>query len=468
MSFFSLEFVSYFILAFSLYWIITPFPRLQNCVLLAFSYFFVASFSPPSAMILAVWSLAIFTLAHSAARWLSLRVTAAVLITMVATIFGCFKYYPALREGLQQQLAEWQLAVDLPVLNVLMPLGLSFYVFNSVSYVVSAQRKACPPGRFLDVMLYLSFFATLIAGPINRATQLLPQIASRAPRAMLDLNRAILLIALALAKLFFFSAWLNDSWVQSAFSNPQSASSGQALLAVYAWAWEIYFNFSGYTNLVTGIALLLGFRVATNFNHPYLATNPGDFWQRWHISLSRFIRDYVYIPLGGNRSSLATTQRNVMIAMVLSGVWHGAGLTFLVWGVIHGLGAVCHNLWRRVVPASARPAPFATLLARIVMFHFVCLAWIFFRASDLNGALMMIQQIVTPDGSLLQPEIVLPLAGFWLVLLTYPQLVALRGRLADALRQLSWYLVPVPVTLLLAGVFFFAPAGVPEFIYANF
>lgn len=206
MNFFSLDFLYIFILAFSLYWLITPFPHLQNALLLIFSYFFVASFSLSSALILLCWSVAIYLLAQAAYRFLSMRCTVALLILMVVKIFGCFKYYPTLREDIQEQFTGWGLCVDLPVLDVLVPLGLSFYVFNAVSYVIGIKQRTCQPGNVFNILLYLSFFATLVAGPLNRAAQVLPQIASSRPRKILEPNRAIFLIALAIAKLFLCSA----------------------------------------------------------------------------------------------------------------------------------------------------------------------------------------------------------------------------------------------------------------------
>ncbi|WP_333602227.1 MBOAT family O-acyltransferase [Atlantibacter hermannii] len=204
-------------------------------------------------------------------------------------MFVIFKYYGAIREALI-------LPVDLPVLNILMPLGLSFYLFNSVSYVVSVAKKQIEPPTFLDALLYMSFFPTLVAGPINRATQLLPQLANAMPRRLREKKRAFLLITLAIIKIFFLSAVLDENYVSSVFSAPQDYGSTTNLIAVYAWAWHIYFNFSGYTHLVTAISLLLGIQIARNFDHPYVASNPENFWKRWHINRgSGMARDIILL-----------------------------------------------------------------------------------------------------------------------------------------------------------------------------
>lgn len=388
----------------------------------------------------------------------------------MCAFFVVFKYYPFFRESLQLSLNQIGLAGSLPTLDILVPLGLSFYAFHSVSYVVSVARKEIAPAPLFDLLLYLSFFPSVVAGPINRATVFLPQIRPPYLRELRFFKRAIALIALAIAKLFLCSAFLAENYVNAVFETPDSYSPLQTLTAVYAYAWQIYFNFSGYTNLVTGMALLLGFYVPKNFDAPYLSLNLQEFWKRWHISLSTFIRDYVYIPLGGNRHGFLRKNANLMAAMVLSGIWHGAGVNFIIWGALHGLGLVILNGAKELKLFSALPSgPAVRFFARLLTFHYVCFACIFFRANDLDTAVAVLHNLSN-----------LSLSAFvygagagtvWLFLLfytLYPLWARFRTALSNAANALPWYTYPVPLVVFLTLIFIFAPAGIPGFIYANF
>lgn len=274
-------------------------------------------------------------------------------------------------------------------------------------------------------------------------------------------------------KLFLFSAYLSENFVNPVFDAPAGFGVGEILVATYAYAWNIYFNFSGYTNLVTGIALLLGFRVPVNFNAPYMANNLKEFWARWHISLSTFIRDYIYIPLGGNRKGFGRMNTNVFLAMVISGLWHGAAMTFVVWGAIHGLGIVLLNLktlcleklgWTQRLPNKALSA----LLARIITFHFVCFAWIFFRSQTFDDALTMLSQFAAPGFiSSLGSSLGL-LIAFWALLLLYPYFVQSYHYVAKKYQNIAWYYYPIPLAVILTIMFMLSPSGMPGFIYANF
>ncbi|NUA44332.1 Peptidoglycan O-acetyltransferase [Dickeya solani] len=378
-----------------------------------------------------------------------------------------FKYYSGLRDGVQTTLSEYDITISLPVLNVLLPIGLSFYIFNAVSLVVSVAKGEIKQSNIFNTLLYLSFFPTFLSGPINRATRLLPQIETKHPRQLTEWPRALFLIALAMAKLFGLNEWLDENYVSSVFTDPENYTGWQCLLATYAWAWQIYFNFSGYTNLVTGIAILLGFQINANFAHPYVAENIKDFWRRWHISLSSFIRDYIYIPLGGSRQGWWHTQLNIFIAMVLSGVWHGTSITFLMWGGIHGIGLIVYNFWvkyRQTKNTILIPG----CIARLLTFHFVCLAWIFFKAGSVHDALHMLGIISRADVAQLTVNEMWGIAGFIVLSIVYPSLITLRENIANTLKRLEWYMVPFVIVSFLALVFFFSPSGVPGFIYANF
>ena len=273
--------------------------------------------------------------------------------------------------------------------------------------------------------------------------------------------------ALAVVKLFFLSAWLGSEWVDPVFETPGSFTPEQVLLSVYGYSLLIYFNFSGYTNLVTGIALLLGFRLPENFNAPYAAHNLKEFWGRWHISLSRFIRDYVYIPLGGNRKGVWRGNLNMLLAMLVSGLWHGASINFILWGALHGVGLALSKLFSQMLPGFAR-MPGAGLLARLMTFHYVAFAWIFFRSPTLDGAVEMLGDIAQLSLAGLNSATGLMLLACVLYIATYPQWLAVLRKGFAASQRLPWQLYPVPLGIGVSLVIFASQSGVPGFIYASF
>ena len=472
MNFFSFEFLGAFVSFFILYWLFQKHVKIQNILLITVSYAFLFNVDYRPAIILLSYTLFIYLLANILTKYTSSKVIYWLLGLLVGVYFTAFKYYSFFQETLTQAFQQWGLSIELPLIELLAPLGLSFYIFHSVSYVVSVCRKEIPKAPFLDVVLYLCFFPSIVAGPINRAKEFLPQI--QAPtRKIIDYKGAIMLIVLAIAKLFWLSGWFSTNYVDPVFNAPDLAQSGQVLTAVYAYAWHIYFNFSGYTNLVTGIALLLGFVVHRNFNAPYLAINLADFWRRWHISLSTFIRDYVYIPLGGNRKGVIRQNFNAFAAMVISGLWHGAAMTFIIWGAIHGIGVVLLNIKHRLFPVKKNAPPSALsslnmLLSWIITFHFVCFAWIFFRSQTVGDAFVLIQQLFSTGAwASLQAE-GLTLFMFWGLFLLYPCFVTLRDIVARLEKRVPWYVYPLPLALILTIIFMLSPDGVPGFIYASF
>ena len=472
MNFFSFEFLGSFLVFFLIYWGCQPSAKLQNGLLITASYFFVYSFSPDFAYILFGYTLFIYLLTNWLTHWLSSKWIYLILATVIIGFFTLFKYYSFFQETIQQTLDKFGFSVGLPIIEILAPLGLSFYAFHSVSYTVSVCRKEIPKADFFDVALYLAFFPSIVAGPINRAKNFIPQIQAES-RTILDARKAILLICLALVKLFLFSSFLAENYVNPVFDAPAGHGAGEIIVATYAYAWNIYFNFSGYTNLVTGIALLLGFRVPVNFNAPYISTNLKEFWARWHISLSTFIRDYVYIPLGGNRKGFRRMNINVFLAMVISGLWHGAAMTFVLWGAIHGLGIVLLNLktfcmeklgWTKI----RLNRTFSIWISRIITFHFVCFAWIFFRSATFDDAALILNQMTAPGFIPSLNASLGLLIAFWVLLLAYPWCVQGYHYIAKKHNDIAWYYYPIPLAIILTIMFMLSPSGMPGFIYANF
>ncbi|TDF85893.1 MBOAT family protein [Pseudomonas sp. H9] len=466
-SFLSIEFGLSFILFFVIYWSLCWSFRLQNVLLLAASYALVASFSLNSLYVLLGYTVLVYLLGLLGERYPGRRFSYLLVLLLVLGCFYLFKYQEFFVASLQGALASAGFDVSLPVLEVLVPIGLSFYTFHSVSYLVSINRQQLPSASLLDLALYLAFFPSLIAGPVNRAAHMLPQIRPQVLRQVLEPQRALGLIALAVVKLFFCSAWLASEWVDPVFETPGAYSPEQVLLSVYGYSFLIYFNFSGYTNLVTGIALLLGFRLPDNFNAPYAAHNLKEFWARWHISLSLFIRDYVYIPLGGNRRGLWRGNLNMLLAMLISGLWHGASLNFIIWGALHGVGLAVYKASTYVLPQPMH-WPGAGLAARLLTFHYVAFAWIFFRSATPSDAVDMLAGIgsLTLNGLFTGTGMLLFACVAYVAV--YPQLLALVRPMFAASTRLPWQFYPIPLGVFVSLVIFASQSGVPGFIYASF
>ncbi|EPY5345303.1 MBOAT family O-acyltransferase [Klebsiella quasipneumoniae] len=463
---FSFEFFTCFLVFFIAYWLLVPWVKIQNLMLLFAGYAFVGFASLYSLLVLFSWSFCVFLLVALASHERHRKKTGLALSVMLAIYFIAFKYFMPFSDWLLPLLQSHGIVISPLVFTILLPLGLSFYLFNSVSLVLSVVRGEIAHPGVINTLLFVNFIPTLIAGPINRASVLVPQFTVPS-RTVLEYKRALFLITLALIKLFLLSSWLNDRFAASVFAYPEGQTGWDSLLAVYGWAWNIYFNFSGYTNLVTGVALLLGFRISRNFDHPYQAASLQDFWRDWHISLSDFIRDYLYIPLGGGRKGFGRKLLNLMVAMVMSGIWHGAGLTFIVWGALHGAGLVIYNLWHRwAVKPLGWQLP--CVIARLLTFHFVCLGWIFFASDNCSSAITLLGNIAHISLATPSSEQLWALCAFIGVVLAYPELVKLSTQSETMLCNLRGYALPLVIVPVLALAFFLAPSGLPGFIYAAF
>jgi alginate O-acetyltransferase complex protein AlgI len=281
-----------------------------------------------------------------------------------------------------------------------LPIGVSFFVFHAISLMADVYRgKLKKPVRMMDAFLYIAFFPQLIAGPILRASSFIPQLfILRNPDAV-RVNRALILIVAGLFKKVIISNTLAARLVEPVFAVPQAYSGWDILLAIYGYAAQIYCDFSGYTDIAIGCALLLGYRLPNNFDSPYTATDPQDFWKRWHISLSSWLRDYLYIPLGGSRGSRGRILLNLMITMLLGGLWHGAAWTFVIWGALHGVYLIVHRLWANAsspIIQQARAHAAWPWVSRVLIFHAVCLGWVFFRAPSFGIAFSMLRGLMMP------------------------------------------------------------------------
>jgi len=286
---------------------------------------------------------------------------------------------------------------EMDVSRIFLPVGISFYTFQTISYSVDIYRgKLEPVNNIMDFAFYVSFFPQLVAGPIVRASDFVPQIYKNYRLTPYEFGRATFLIINGLVKKVLISDYISVNFVDRIFAAPESFSGFENLMAVYGYSIQIYCDFSGYTDIAIGVALLLGFRLPLNFNSPYKATSITDFWRRWHISLSSWLRDYLYISMGGNRKGKSRTYLHLMITMLLGGLWHGPHLRFIVWGGLHGLALAFHKMWMEMTKHAQTPQKLSFahhLTAGFITFHFVAFCWIFFRANSFELAGQMIGQI---------------------------------------------------------------------------
>ena len=300
-------------------------------------------------------------------------------------------------------------------LDIFLPVGISFFTFQSLSYTLDVYRRQLTPlRRLLDYAFYVSFFPQLVAGPIVRARDFLPQI--RRPLCVTPdmFGRGVFFLMSGLLKKAVISDYISVNFVERVFDNPALYSGVENLLGVYGYALQIYCDFSGYSDMAIGIALLLGFQFPDNFRSPYQSASVTEFWRRWHISLSSWLRDYLYISLGGNRKGKFRTYLNLILTMLLGGLWHGASLNFVVWGGLHGLALAAHKALRNLLhrPKDYRSTGWRRVGGVLLTFHFVCLCWIFFRNSTFESSLIMLRQM----GTAFHPELLGQLmAGYWSV-----------------------------------------------------
>jgi alginate O-acetyltransferase complex protein AlgI len=329
----------------------------------------------------------------------------ALMVSVVLNLgfLGFFKYFNFFIDSFAAMMHSAGIPVSDTTLQILLPPGISFYTFQAVAYIVDVyHRRLKPADSLVDYALFISLFPHLIAGPIQRPSHLLPQV--QAVRVF-DKERVydgLQLIAMGLFRKVVIAdncALLADAAFSGKLGEPNLAV---LAIGAYAFAWQIYGDFSGYSDIARGSAQLMGFHFMVNFRQPYLATSLQDFWRRWHISLSTWLRDYLYIPLGGNRHGEARTYRNLMTTMLLGGLWHGANWTFVIWGGIHGVGLSIERFVRRLFGGEQQPSEVTTESAggvlsvwfnRILIFHLVCLSWIFFRAASVQDAFAMLSGI---------------------------------------------------------------------------
>ncbi len=339
---------------------------------------------------------------RKAKRWL-VALSAAVNLGML----GYFKYTNFLIEIANGIFG----AGFLDFQNIFLPVGISFFVFQSMSYTIDVYRGVIRPlDRWIDYMFYLSFFPQLVAGPIVRARDFIPQIRQplRVTRRMFGLGVGLVIIGLV--KKAVISDYISLNFVDRIFDDPALYSGFECLMGIYGYALQIYCDFSGYSDMAIGIALLLGFRFPKNFDAPYKSATITEFWRRWHISLSSWLRDYLYISLGGNRKGRVRTYVNLLLTMLLGGLWHGAAVRFILWGALHGAALALHKMWMAVVPWAKAKGEDMNIVMRIagvlITFNLVCFGWLLFRAEDMQTVHVMLYQIFNNFNPALIPQVI--------------------------------------------------------------
>ena len=367
--------------------------RKQNLLLLAASYFFYGWWD---------WRfLSLLWLSTGVDYWCALEIDKSAekgrrkffLLLSIGTnlgVLGFFKYFNFFSANLQAVLGGLGLEFSPLALNIILPVGVSFYTFQTMSYVLDVYRRDLKPAkRLLDFALYISFFPQLVAGPIERATHLLPQVLGERRVTKEGVREGASLILWGLFQKVFVADSLARI-VEPLFRTGPPYEGASVLLALYAFAFQIYCDFAGYSNIARGLGKCMGFDIMVNFNLPYFSTNPSEFWQRWHISLSTWLRDYLYIPLGGNRKGTVLTFRNLALTMFLGGLWHGAAWTFVLWGIYHGILLIAYRLAQPFTEKLSLPR----FVRALFFFHLVCLGWLLFRAESLTQVFQMLEGLV--------------------------------------------------------------------------
>ena len=375
-----------------------------------FSYYFYYKSSGMYFFLLAVVTVSDFLIARLMVRatvqWRR-KALVALSLTVNLGLLAYFKYTNFLGEVVASLTGGTFTPFD-----IFLPVGISFFTFQSLSYTIDVYRRQIQPlSSLLDYAFYVSFFPQLVAGPIVRARDFIPQIRRPLFVSQEMFGRGVFLIVGGLLKKAVISDYISVNFVERVFANPSLYSGLENLMGVYGYALQIYCDFSGYSDMAIGIALLLGFRFPVNFDSPYKSASVTEFWRRWHISLSSWLRDYLYISLGGNRKGRVRQYVNLIITMFLGGLWHGASWNFVLWGMLHGVALALHKAWMFLTgrPKGWRPSGIRRVLGVVVTFHFVCFCWIFFRNADFSASMAMLGQMFTAFRPEVFPQL---LAGY--------------------------------------------------------
>ncbi|MBD3176084.1 MAG: MBOAT family protein [Armatimonadia bacterium] len=466
----TIEFGLFFVVVFAASWTLRSRPSGRKWLLIGASYFFYGCWDWRFTGLLAGCSLANYL----GGLWLDAtddrrrrRLILVLGLVVNGGVLGFFKYYGFFTASALNFLASVGWSPNVALLEVILPVGISFFTFQGISYFVDVYRRQIEASRSLaDIMLYISFFPQLVAGPIVRAAHFLPQLHKGPDPKAIDASRALLLIMGGLFKKTIIANYIGTELVDPVFQSPGDYGGADTLLAIYGWAVQVYCDFSAYSDIAIGVAELLGFHFPPNFDQPYRASSLREYWRRWHISLSTWLRDYIYFPLGGSRRGDLRTYINLFLVLLFGGLWHGADWTFVMWGAVHAAGLSMERLGRRVLPQREWP-PWTYLIGLLATFHFVCIARIFFRSPSFDVAMECFRSLGdwAQGATMASPFVVgLIVAGLGIHFIP-PRWSEAAGR-GYARMPLAFQGATLGLLLVLLSVM--APEGVAPFIYFQF
>jgi D-alanyl-lipoteichoic acid acyltransferase DltB (MBOAT superfamily) len=393
----------FLIAVFFVYWAVAWRVRLRIALLLSASCFFYALAGGRALLLLLAISAIDFTTTRLMGRSDDPTRRRRLLLASLTIDIGAlcvFKYAGFFIKSASGGLSLLGITIPDSRVNIVAPIGISFFVFQSLAYVIDVYRKDTEPARsYADYLAFVSFFPTIVAGPILRAKHLLPQLRARLILDSATGGQALFLIAIGLIKKIAIADYLSANLVERVFDFPERFSSLEVLAGIYGYGLQIYADFSGYSDIAIGSAMLLGFALPVNFNAPYRALDLPEFWRRWHISLSTWLRDYVFFAIAGPRArNSMALYGGLVVTMFVGGLWHGPAWTFVLWGLLHGVGLVAVRAWaslRKRLGLTKRNSRRSRLASVVITFHFVCFAWIFFRAETVDRAIAVLSQLLT-------------------------------------------------------------------------
>jgi D-alanyl-lipoteichoic acid acyltransferase DltB (MBOAT superfamily) len=464
----TISFAVFFAVVFPITWALNSANTWKKWFLVAASYYFYAFWRVEFTLLLAASSVGNYAVALLLGALPDGTLRRLVLWFAVAanlSVLGFFKYWDFFAAQLIDLSGLLGLGGNVPFVEMALPVAISFLTFHALSYVIDVyDRTLKPTTSLVDILLYISFFPHLVAGPIVRAAKFLSQTTHASYLTDVRLAQSVFLIVGGLFKKVIIANYLSTDFVDGVFRAPADFSSLDLLLGMYAYALQIYCDFSAYTDIAIGVANLLGYQFPQNFNQPYRALSVQDFWRRWHITLSTWLRDYLYIRLGGNRGGRVRTYVNVMVTMLLGGLWHGASWNFVLWGGLHGAALVVE----RVLGLTAKPRTrLGAALAWLVTFHFVCLTWVFFRSPSNEATLAYFTTLFSGAS---WSTTMTPLVASVLALGALTQVLPMRWFEALEARYQAGSLafkvaLPSAVIFLISVA---APGGIAPFIYFQF
>jgi D-alanyl-lipoteichoic acid acyltransferase DltB (MBOAT superfamily) len=492
--FYSGKYMIFLAVVFFAYWLFLSWrsiPAIARVLfILGISYYFYALLSWKFLTLVFLMSTVDFLTARAIGASTNIRRRKLLLGLSIATDIGTlatFKYFNFFSEPLANFLGKFGWQVSPEVLHLAWPVGMSFLAFRSLSYVIDTYRStkekpARPSTIYFDYLAFVSFFPTIETGPLARAHRLLPQFRQQPTLTSEEGTHAIFSILIGVVKIAVAN-FIGTNLVGRVFDQPQLYSSTETLGAIYGYALQIYLNFSGYIDIALSSAMLLGFKLPVNFNSPYRAKNVPDFWRRWHITLSEWLRDYVFSSLPGSPRKTFNLYWKAVVTMLIGGVWHGAGWTFVIWGAMHGLGVAINQWWehrRRKQKRKPRQQWWIKALCVFATFHFVCLAWVFFRAATVGNAwevLARLGALKFEMANLVTPVFSIPMGGFSLpvsmlvvLILSYLAHWFPKDALDKVRGGFAWLPSPVQAAVILSVAFglYYVSGSEAQFIYGNF